>query len=177
MWVIEPFRADHEVSAFACRDQALDSWLKNRSVAWTKQGLCRVFAATEIGSNVVLGYYTISAHHVVYEALPKKAKRGLPTAVDIPAVLLGRLAVDRSTQGRQLGTCLLSNALARTALIADADDGALGIRIFEVEAYESARGFYLDRGLRPLEDDPNHLFLSLKEIRRLQKDGDLPALR
>ena len=176
MWVIERFRKDHhQTDEFECGDERLDSWLKRSAVPWTKQGFSAVYVAVARGSEVVLGYYTLSTHHVVYKDLPRKDKRGVPS-VDIPAVLLGRLAVDRSVQRRSLGTCLLMNAMARTVFVADSDDGALGIRLFEVHAYESARDFYLRHGLRPLQDDRDHLFLSLKEIRKLQTDGLLPAL-
>lgn len=175
MWAIEPFREDHETLGFDCGDPSLDSWLKDRALAWSKQGLARAYVAVERGASVVIGYYTLSSHHVTYDALPQRDQRGLPR-IHVPAVLLGRLAVDRSAQGKRLGAALLSNAMARTLKLADATDAAIGIRVFEVEAYESARGFYLHHGFRPLEDDRNHLFLSLKEMRRLQRDGDLPAL-
>ena len=76
MWAIKKFEEEHhDVSDFDCGDGTLNSWLKNHAVAWMKQGLCAVYVATEPDSNVVLGYYTLSAHRVVYEALPKRAKR------------------------------------------------------------------------------------------------------
>lgn len=95
--------------------------------------------------------------------LPDDESRGLPR-LDIPVVLLGRLAVDRLVQGQGLGACLLIDALRRTAQISE----QIGIRAVEVDAIDdAARRIYLKFGFRPLRDDCNHLFMPMHEIRKL----------
>ena len=84
--------------------------------------------------------------------------------LDVPVVLLGRLAVDRSVQGQGLGSLLLIDALRRAQHLAE----HVGIRAVEVDAIdEAARQFYSRFGFVPLLDDPNHLFLPMPVIRKL----------
>lgn len=87
--------------------------------------------------------------------------------LDVPVVLIGRLAVDRSVQGQGLGAMLLIDALNRALQISL----QVGIRAVEVDAIDAtARSFHLKFGFRPLLDDPRHLFLPLHEIRTLGLD-------
>jgi GNAT superfamily N-acetyltransferase len=109
------------------------------------------------------GYYTISNHRVIHEALPAGEAKGLPR-LDVPVVVLGRLAVDLSVQGQGLGSLLLIDGLRRAQHLAE----HVGIRAVEVDAIEdAARQFYLGFGFVPLLDHPNHLFLSMQVIRKL----------
>jgi GNAT superfamily N-acetyltransferase len=100
---------------------------------------------------------------VAFSDLPRGEAKGLPR-IDVPVVLLGRLAVDRSMHGQGLGTFLLLDALRRCQRLAD----EVGVRAVEVDALDAtARAFYLKYGFIPLEDDPNHLFLPMSTIRKL----------
>jgi GNAT superfamily N-acetyltransferase len=66
-----------------------------------------------------------------------------------------------------LGEYLLTDALRRAAYISE----HIGIRAVEVDAFDkAAHRFYLKYGFVPLRDDPQHLFLSMHVIRKL----DLP---
>ena len=56
----------------------------------------------EDGQTSVKGYYAISNHTVVYEALPKDQADGLPQ-IDMPVVLIGQLAVDSRVTGERTG--------------------------------------------------------------------------
>jgi GNAT superfamily N-acetyltransferase len=77
----------------------------------------------------------------------------------------GHLAVDKSVQGQGLGAYLLVDALARV----DRADRDLGIHAIEVVAIDdAAKGFYLKYGFTELTDDPHHLFISMKTVRRLR---------
>jgi GNAT superfamily N-acetyltransferase len=115
---------------------------------------------------LVVGYYAISTHRVVYEALPAAEAKGLPR-LDLPLVLIGRLAVDHTVQGQGLGALLLVDALRRSLQISE----QVGIRAVEVDALDdAARNFYLKFGFRSLLDDPRHLFLPMHEIRKLKLD-------
>jgi GNAT superfamily N-acetyltransferase len=130
--------------------------------------MARTYVATKSGDRIVLGYYAISNHRVTHDALPAKEAKGLPR-LDVPVVLVGRLAVDRSVQGQGLGSLLLIDALRRSQHLAE----HIGVRAVEVDAIDdAARLFYLKFGFVPLLDDPNHLMLSMHIIRKL----DLPPL-
>ncbi len=65
--------------------------------------------------------------------MPKDQAEGLPT-IDIPVVLLGRLAVDRAVPGRRMAEYLLIDALRRSNHLAR----QIGIRAIEVHAINAA---------------------------------------
>lgn len=163
MWKIELLTNKHRRERFDCGEPALDDWLKTKATQWSKKGLSRVFVATYRASDTVLGYYTLSSHHIQYDALPADGGRGLPR-INIPAVLLGRLAVDRAVAGKGLGRFLLFGAMKSALIVSD----TIGTAVFEVEALnDKARAFYTKCGLISLDDDENHLFIPLKQIRGL----------
>ncbi len=79
--------------------------------------------------HVVLGYYSLAAGSVSHEEATERAKKGLARH-PIPVILLARLAVDTSLQGRGLGPALLKDALLRAAQAAD----TIGARALLVHA-------------------------------------------
>jgi GNAT superfamily N-acetyltransferase len=77
-------------------------------------------------------------------------------------VLPARLGSDRSVQGTGLGGDLLRDALTRCA--AAADD--IGGRAVLVHAKDTkAAAFYQRHGFVPLEQNPNHLYVLMKDLR------------
>jgi GNAT superfamily N-acetyltransferase len=162
-WDIQPLGRSHDRSSFDCGNAALDEWIQKRAGQWQRKELARCYVAARIGEARVLGYYAISSHHVGYESLSADQAKGLPR-IDVPVVLLGRSAVDKSVHGQGLGSLLLVDALRRAEHLSK----QIGIRAVEVDAVdETARRFYLKFGFTPLEDDPNHLFLPIHVIRKL----------
>ncbi len=63
----------------------------------------------------VAGYYTIASASLVLATLPPETARKLPRYPTIPAVRLGRLAVDKAYRGQGLDGAMLADALARAA--------------------------------------------------------------
>jgi GNAT superfamily N-acetyltransferase len=165
-WTIRRLDKDHDRSAFDCGQPMLNEWLKDRAGQFDRRDLSRTFVATSREEVLVVGYYAISTHRVVYEALPAAEAKRLPR-LDLPVVLIGRLAVDHTMQGQGLGALLLVDALRRSLQISE----QVGIRAVEVDALDdAARNFYLKFGFRSLLDDPRHLFLPMHEIRKLKLD-------
>ncbi|MCW2318861.1 GNAT superfamily N-acetyltransferase [Rhodoblastus acidophilus] len=78
----------------------------------------------------IAGYYTLSSTAVRLPELPLAIVQKLPRYPLVPAILQGRLAVDRRHQGRGYGRSLLADALYRAvrseiasfAVIVDAKD-------------------------------------------------------
>ena len=97
-FVIEPLGRQHDRAAFSCGVAELDDYLKRRAGQDIRRRIARVFVATEDGSNIVLGFYTLSALAIDVSSLPEDQARRLPRH-PVPAALIGRLAVDRSAQG------------------------------------------------------------------------------
>jgi GNAT superfamily N-acetyltransferase len=163
-WFVERLARQHDRSQFDCGQTALNDWLKQRASQFDRRDLARTYVAVDPGLAIVLGYYAVSGHHVRFADLPDDEAKGLPR-LDIPVMLLGRLAVDRRMQGQGMGSFLLIDALRRAQHLAD----ALGIRAVEVDAIDAAaRSFYIKFGFVPLKDDANHLFLPMQTIRQLR---------
>lgn len=82
----------------------------------------------------------------------------------IPLMLLARLAVDLHWQQQGVGAALLKDATLRTLQAAD----IAGIRALVVHAQdEEARTFYERFDFLPSPSDPLHLFILLKDLRKL----------
>jgi GNAT superfamily N-acetyltransferase len=163
-WRIERLTSRHDRTRFDSGQPALDEWLKQRAGQFDRRDLSRTYVATVRANPTVIGYYALSAHHVRYESLPRDQAKGLPK-IDLPVILLGRLAVDRAAQGQGLGSTMLIDALGRTQRLAD----EVGIRALEVAAIDdAARDFYIKYGFVPLLDDKRHLFLPMQVIRKLK---------
>ena len=62
----------------------------------------------------MIAYYSLSAGGLAAADLPEESRRRLPK-YPVPVVLLGRLAVAESHQGKGLGAVLLADALQRIA--------------------------------------------------------------
>lgn len=155
-----PLAAEHNLDAFSCGVPALDHWLKRR--AWPNEaaGASRTFVACD--ELDVRAYYSLAAGSVLREEAASQVRRNMPTPV--PVVLLGRLAVDTSWQGRGIGGDLLRDAVMRVLGAAE----TIGIRALLVHALsESARTFYERHGFRPSPLDPMTLMITLGEARAL----------
>lgn len=93
----------------------------------------------------VRAYYTIVVHVLARDELPRNLGHGLPS--QIPAVLLARLALDRSLQGQGLGSALLAEALGRIVAATE----VVGARFVVVDAIDDhATAFYEHHGFRRL---------------------------
>lgn len=163
-WSVEAFdKPRHTRAGFDCGVPELNDWLTTKVSQFEKKDLARTYVLVESGQSVVKGYYALSNHTVIYEALPEDQAKGLPI-IDMPVVLIGKLAVDRSLQGQRLGEFLLIDALRRASYLAT----KIGIRAVEVDAInDDAKRFYERYGFLTLRDDPHHLFLPMSVIRKL----------
>ena len=83
----------------------------------------------------------------------------MPRYQMLPAVLLGRLAVDLRYKGRKLGIGLLSDAFVLSL------KSPLAWALFLTDALDaSAAAFYGRFGFRSLKDNPNHLYITRQEV-------------
>ena len=82
----------------------------------------------------------------------------------MPTLLLARLAVDLSTQGKGLGKFLLLNALERCLRVAR----EVSFRAVEVEAIDAAAAaFYVRFGFLPFPTNLNHLAIATETVEKL----------
>lgn len=162
-WSIEDLAPQHDRAAFSCGHESLDIFLKQFASQNQKSGISRTFVAIRPGERVVRGYYALAAGSVRFDDLTESQRKRLPR-YPVPVAHLGRLAVDRSAQGQGLGSHLLIDAMARIHR-ADRDLAIHAVVVVAVD--DSAKRFYLKFGFTELRDDPRHLFIPMKIVRKL----------
>lgn len=159
---VEKLNASHEVDAFACGKDPLDLFLQRFALGNQKAGSAQTYVVCRAERRVV-GYYSLAVGAVEYADASARVGKGLARH-PIPVMLLARLAIDRSEQGKGLGKALLKDALLRTAQAAD----IAGIRALLVHAKDDeARAWYEGADFEPSPTDPYHLFLLMKDLRSL----------
>lgn len=107
----------------------------------------------------VLGYFTLTSTVAKAANWPGVLK-GLPS-MPVPLVLLGRLAVAESWQGRGIARLLLA---AARDISAASMRGTGGIGLAVEAADEEVAGFYEKYGFKRVEDHPLRLFLPLAAL-------------
>lgn len=159
--VIEPLDTTHDRPNFQCGADALDRYLKKHARQDIKRRISRVFIATTPDNpKKVIGYYTLSSLSIELNQLPEKLSRKLPKH-QVPAALIGRLAVSQTAQGKGVGKMLLADAIKRTLAVSN----EIAIYAIVVDAISSdARRFYEQFGFNRLSNDINRLFLTLQSI-------------
>ncbi len=152
-------KSAHDRTAFRCGNPDLDEFIRTKAAKHQAQRISRTFVLTsEADPGRILGYYSLSNCQIDRELLSVDVGKTLPRH-PIPAVLLGRLAVDTREQGKQFGTWLLIDALKRTVLVGQQS----GVFALVVEAADfKARDFYLVRGFVPITDRPLTLYMPLE---------------
>jgi GNAT superfamily N-acetyltransferase len=151
----------HMLDPFDCGSEALNNFLKRFALVNQTTGGAQTYVAA-VG-DVVVGYYSLANGEVAHEAAPLRVTKGMARH-PIPVMLLARLAIDRSWQGKGLGTAILADAMRRTLQAAD----IAGIRALVVHAKDDkARSFYSHFDFDESPKDPLHLSILIKEIRRL----------
>lgn len=109
---IEKLDAAHDVEPFACGKAPLDRFLKHFALANQKADGARTCVVCR--GSTVLACYSLAAGAVEHAGAPRRVGKGLARH-PIPVMLLSRLAVDRTGQGRGLGKALVRDALLRIA--------------------------------------------------------------
>jgi GNAT superfamily N-acetyltransferase len=151
----------HDRSGFDCGVPELNTFLKATARQHAQKGISRTFVLTD-ASPVILGFFTLTLCEVSPASLPGHYARTYPTH-SLPAVRLARLAVSRKAQKQHFGELLLTEAVYRTALIAD-QAGVIGL--FVDAKNEAARQFYLRYGFLEIPEQPLKLFLPIETIRK-----------
>ena len=109
----------------------------------------------------MLGYHALVAGSVQKHEAPERIVQGIANH-PVGVILLARLAVDKTEQGKGLGKALLRDALGRIAQAAD----VVGVRSVLVHAIDdAARNFYLYHGFQPSPVDPMQLMMLTKDLR------------
>ncbi len=154
---------EHVLEDFSSGDEQLDQWLKKRARRNQNDGSSRVWVATTADQQVV-GFYASSTAVVARTEATKRAARNQPDP--IPAMLLGRLAVDSRHQGKGLAAALIKHFLLKTLDVAD----LTGVRLALVHAKNhKVAEFYRRYGFEPSPIDDLTMMVLVKDLRQSQQ--------
>ena len=147
--------ASHDRATFQSDSPPLNRYLKEQATQDIRRRVAACFVALA-DERRIAGYYTLASASLLLADLPASTGKKLPRYPTVPAIRMGRLAVDQAFKGQGLGGALLVDALDRSlraeiaafALVVDAKDAA-------------AAAFYRHHGFMALPDSPLTLFLPL----------------
>ena len=161
-FAVEILSEAHERTAFRCDVAPLDDYFHARVTQDVRRRLTACYVAYEQSSRRVAGYYTLAASSVPLGELPPETTKKLPRYPLVPAVRLGRLAVDARFRGKGLGGMLLVDAMMR-ALRADIAAYAIAVDAKD----DLAVAFYRHHGFVAFAHNPRALFLPIASVEKL----------
>jgi len=156
----------HDGSAFDSGEPVLDEWLRRR--AWNNllTAASRTYVVCPTGSSRVIGYFALSMGQILADEATGSMRRNMPKF--IPAVVLGRLAIDRPWQGKGLGRALLADAIQRS-LRASAEVSARLVIVHTISP--AAEAFYVHHGFTRLPVETPTFALDLVKLRKVAGEG------
>jgi len=170
-WREEPIGRHHDRKSFDCGIEDLNTHFRRYARRNHESGGAKTFVAVSATEPApILGFYTIGPGAIAFATVPESLTRRLGRYEE-PVFRLGRLAVDRSVQGRGLGGDLLLAASARAMAVA-AEVGGVALAIDATDG--NAARWYERFGAVRLLDDPLKLILPLAIIAKAVSRGALP---
>jgi ribosomal protein S18 acetylase RimI-like enzyme len=165
----DPLGPAHDRMRFRCGEEVLDRYLQTQATQDVRRRVANCFVAVEAATGHIAAYYTLSAAGIPLVDLPPEETRRLPRYPTLPAVRIGRLAVDHRFHGRGLGAALLMNAAHR---VMQADAAALTLLVDAKN--DQAVAFYTHHGFRALSSLPRTLFLPLAVFEKMFSGKSAP---
>lgn len=162
---IRTLNNSHDKRSFSCGDAMLDNYIQTQAKQDIKRDLSACFVLEDEENHLVVGYYTLSANSIERADFPSGISRKLPKSyLNLPTILLGRLAVDEKYKGNDYGELILMDALNRCLEIAE----NLGILAVVVDPIDSKAGqFYYKYGFILLPGT-GKMFLPMKTVEELK---------
>lgn len=156
---LERLHVDHNLSSFDSGNALLDRWLRSHALPAQEMDSARTFVLMR-GPQLV-GYFSLTMGSVLRADAPARLVRGMP-GYPIGVVLLVRLAIHRTEQGRGLGARLFADALRKAVNAGE----AAAARLIVVDAVDDeAARFYERHGFVSVPDHPLRLFRRMKDVR------------
>ena len=163
---------NHSIKPFDCEDDDLNEFLFQEAIPYRKEKLATTFVVEN--NERTLGYYSLlndslqlkeemftskSQFRKFLRELVPYPKRHLKT---IPALKIGRLAIDKTFKGKGLGSVIMANIISKCIKM----NQEQACRLITVDAYKQAVPFYQKMGFKFLikgdKDDTTRLmFLDL----------------
>ncbi len=139
-------------SGFRSGAEPIDGWVSRYAAKAKQRGTAVVYVVRPVyddgPAGRAAGFYTLSAYSLRRTAVSASwVTRNTPD--DIPAILLGMLAVDDAYRGQGLGSALLQDALIRARFVAD----NIGAKVLVVDPLTpELESFYGKFGFREIAE-------------------------
>lgn len=148
-------------TSFSSGSAPLDRYFQQQVTQGIRRRVTACFVALNNEQHIA-GYYTLASSSLLLNDLPASISKKLPRYPVVPAVRMGRLAVDKNLKGIGLGGALLADAMSRAA---HSDIAAYAMVVDAKD--KKAAAFYQHHGFIPLPNIPLTLFLPLATIAAL----------
>jgi GNAT superfamily N-acetyltransferase len=159
-----PLSERDERGQFDCGRDSLNAWFRRHAWHNHVSGIARISVICDRGTELIVGYVTLSAAQIEREFLAKTHQRNKPDPV--PATLLGQLAVDKAYHGQGHARSLLHFVLT-TALRASREVESFGVLMHPID--EQIRAFYKRWGFEDVPFDPRRSMIV--RMADLEKSG------
>jgi len=159
----EPLGSQHDRKSFRCGEDALDRYLQTQATQDIRRNIANCFVAVEIATGHVAAYYTLSAASIPLVELPTEVIKSLPRYPTVPAVRIGRLAVDFTYHSRGLGAAILIDAVQR---IVQGAAAAFALLVLVEAKDDNAVAFYRHNEFRAFGSRPRTLFLPIASMQK-----------
>lgn len=151
----------YDKSKFSCGNELLDNYIRKQAKQDVNRDLSACFVLFD-NDNIIRGYYTLSANSIKRDEFPIELINKLPPSyIELPTILLGRLAIDESIKGQGYGEVILLDALNRCLEISESM-GSMAVVVDPID--KKAENFYLRYGFILLPDS-GKMFLPMKTIK------------
>ncbi len=155
-----PLAAAHDRMTFDSGSEPLNRYFRVQVSQDMRRRVTACFVALTSEQRIA-GYYTLASASLLLTDLPATTAKKLPRYPSVPAVRMGRLAVDLGFRGQGLGGALLADALDRAAR------AEIAAYALVVEAKdEPAADFYRHHVFIALSDSSMTLFLPLATVNK-----------
>ena len=168
-------KENYPIKPFDCGDDDLNDFLFNKALLYQKELLATTFIVEN--EERTLGYYSVlnDSLQLKEEDFPSKSKykKFLSYLIphpkrhlkSVPAVKIGRLAIDKTYKGMGLGRILVDNIVDDCIEL----NKTIACRLITVDAYKAALPFYIQSGFEFLtekdeQEDIRQMFFDLTNL-------------
>ena len=183
----ETLTEEHDISGFESESEDLNEFLKNDALKQQNSNLN--LTKLVICGDILIGYFSLLTDTIFLDNIRDDVvKRDIKNQLNItspknrmPAIIIGRLAIDKKYSGQGLGSDILMNILFNIKNIAET---RVGLRFVTVDGYAKAYTFYVEHNNfvnlkkddekirkkldRIIERNPNQTFYLYLDLKKLE---------
>ena len=160
---IDKLNNQHKRKLFTCGIGSLDDFFQKQATQDARRNISITYVLSDVVENRIVGFYTLSSSVIELQNLSDEIIRKLPGYPLIPAILIGRLAIDKNYQGKNFGEMLLMNALSRSY---ESSKIVASFAVIVEAINKQAISFYKKYGFIDLKDK-KLLYMTMKTIKEI----------